>query len=186
MFETFRQDAARWIPPGDIGDPSALTTRRTLTLMRRYTPLRAMAWFRFAAWCRAREIPFLPGLIHRRLIRVYGLHIRPGSEIGGGLYIPHPVGTVLWARRIGANVSVIACATLAERDAEACPEIGDEAYIGSGARVLGGIRIGRGARIGANAVVIQDVPDDATAVGVPARVIKIAGKQVNTHEPPAA
>jgi serine O-acetyltransferase len=52
------------------------------------------------------------------------------------------------------------------------PTIGPRAYIGTGARVLGSVRLGEGARVGANAVVLQDVPDGATAVGVPARIIE--------------
>jgi len=81
------------------------------------------------------------------------------------------VGTVIAPRRIGRNCSIIAAVTIGMRTERAFPDIGDDVFIGAGARVLGGIRIGDRVVIGANAVVIQDVPDGATAVGVPARII---------------
>ena len=77
--------------------------------------------------------------------------------------------------RIGRNCSIIAAVTLGLRNDHTFPSIGDDVFIGAGARVLGGIRIGDGARIGANAVVINDVPAGATAVGVPARVLVPSG-----------
>ncbi|RMD75375.1 MAG: serine acetyltransferase, partial [Chloroflexi bacterium] len=61
------------------------------------------------------------------------------------------------------------------RNEWAFPIIGDEVFIGAGARVLGGITVGDRARIGANAVVTRDVPSGATVVGIPARVVKIDG-----------
>lgn len=67
--------------------------------------------------------------------------------------------------------------TVGMRNEWAFPEIGDDVFIGAGARVLGGIVVGDGARIGANAVVIQDVPAGATVVGIPARVIATAEDQ---------
>jgi serine O-acetyltransferase len=57
------------------------------------------------------------------------------------------------------------------------PVLGDDVFVGAGARVLGGVRVGCRVRIGANAVVVADVPDGATVVGVPARVVKIRGSE---------
>jgi serine O-acetyltransferase len=185
MFETFRQDAARWITPGQIGDPAGVTFKQALKLLWQYMGLRAVAWFRLGTWCKRRRIPFLPGFIQRRILRVYGMEIWIGADIGGGLYVAHPAGTVIAVRRMGRNCSVVASVTFGMRNEWSFPDIGDQVFVGAGARVLGGIRVGDRAVIGANAVVLQEVPDDATAVGVPARVIKIAGRQVS-HEPPAA
>ena len=132
-------------------------------------PLRAMAWFRFGSWCKCKGIPFFPGFTQRQIYARYGLEIVIGSEIGGGLYIAHPIGTVIAAKRMGENCSVIAAVTIGMRNEWAFPNIGDNVFIGAGARVLGGITIGDHAIIGANAVVISDIPAGTTAVGIPAK-----------------
>ena len=173
-FDSFRQDVARWIVPGQVADPSAVTLRRTLVLLFRHLPLRAMLWFRFGSWCKRKSLPFLPSFCQRRITGRYGLEIWIGADVAGGLYTPHPVGTVIAASRIGRNCSVIASVTIGMRNEWAFPEIGDDVFIGAGARVLGGIRVGNGAVVGANAVVIDDVPDGATVVGIPARVIRVS------------
>jgi len=95
-----------------------------------------------------------------------------GIKIGGGLYIPHPNGTVIVAEEIGKNCNIIANVTIGMRNEWTFPIIGDNVFIGAGARILGGIRIGDNSVIGANSVVIQDVPDNTTVVGIPARVVR--------------
>jgi serine O-acetyltransferase len=171
VFELFQQDAQRWVVPGEVAPRPDLTFRRVLALLYRHIPLRAMLWFRIGNWCQRRGIIGLPGIIQRHLYHRYGLDIVIGSEIAGGLYIAHPVGTVIAVDRIGRNCSIIASATLGLRNERAFPTIGDDVFVGAGARVLGGITIGDGARIGANAVVIHDVPAGATAIGIPARIV---------------
>ena len=94
--------------------------------------------------------------------------------VGPGLYIPHPRGMVLVARRVGANCSFIHACTLGMRETWDFPVLGDAVFVGAGARVLGGIRLGDACSVGANAVVIKDVPPGATAVGVPARILASA------------
>ena len=171
MFETFRQDAQRWVVPGDIAPRSAITATSMLRLLYRHVALRATLWFRIGSWCHERGLPGLPSMIQRHLYHAYGLDIVIGSEIAGGFYVAHPVGTVIAVDRIGRNCSIIASVTLGLRNDRAFPNLGDDVFIGAGARILGGVRIGDGARIGANAVVISDVPAGATAVGVPARMM---------------
>ncbi len=181
MWDRFKQDALRWVVPGEVADPSVLTWMLLLQLLLRHPSLRAMAWFRLACWCKAKRIPFVVGTIHRRLFFRFGLEL--GGDIAGGLYIAHPVGTVINARQIGRNCSVIAGVTVGMRNEWVFPVIGDGVFIGAGARVLGDLRVGDNAKIGANAVVLSDIPANATAVGVPARVIKIEGVDttVNGH-----
>jgi serine O-acetyltransferase len=168
---SFRRDVARWIVPQSIGDSDDVSVGLALRLLFRHPPLRAMAWIRFAQWCRARGIRGVGGFVQHRLLRVYGLELAPSTPVGGGLYIAHPVGCVLHAASIGENVTVIGQVTLGYSNDARWPTIGDRAYLGVGARVLGGITVGADARVGANAVVIQDVPAGATAVGIPARVL---------------
>ncbi len=170
----FKQDVQRWVVPQQIADPSEITWGRTLRLLWQYMSLRAMLWYRFGSWCKERRIPMIPGLVQRFLLRFFGLEIWIGAKIGGGLYIAHPVGTVIAVQEMGENCTIVASVTTGMRNEWAFPRIGNNVFIGAGARVLGGIQVGDGAVIGANAVVIHDVPPGATAVGVPAKVIKQA------------
>ena len=178
MFDTFRQDLRRWIIPGQIVGEAALTPGAILRLFWQHMPVRATAFFRLACWLKQHRIPLFPGFLQRLIYCRYGLEIPSGATIGGGLYIAHPVGTSIMPRSIGRNCSIIAAVTIGMRNKHAFPEIGNNVTISAGARVLGGIRVGDDAVIGANAVVIREVPNGGTAVGVPARVIKVYGQPV--------
>lgn len=177
MVKLFQMDAARWVIPQQVADPSQITTGRAVKLLWNWASLRAMAWFRLGSWLKQKHIP-LSGIIQRIITLFYGLEIRVGADYGGGLYIAHPVGTVIAAEKIGKNCTIIASVTIGMRNTWAFPRIGNNVFIGAGARILGDIEIGDGAVIGANAVVIDNVPAGATVVGIPARVIKINGQRV--------
>ena len=182
MFETFKQDIQRWIIPGgvaEMAEPSAVTLRLTLKLLYHNMPLRATAWFRFANWCKQHHIRMLPSIIQRRILRIYGLDIMAGMSVSGGLYIAHSYGVTLCAQHIGRNCSVIGAVTVGMNKEWKFPTIGDNVFIGAGARVLGGICIGDDVKIGANAVVLNDAPDGATLVGIPARIVNIYGERTN-------
>lgn len=127
-----------------------------------------MVWLRFAAAAQQAGIRGVGSWTQRRLLTRFGLEVSPSTSIGGGLYIAHPVGCVLHAASIGTNVTVIGSVTFGTRNDETWPTIGDGAFLGVGARVLGGITIGAHARVGANAVVLTDVAPATTVVGVPA------------------
>lgn len=105
----------------------------------------------------------------------FACDIDPMTEIGPGVYFPHPIGIVIggeWV--IGANVSILQGVTLGRREGEILtgrPRVGDGAVLSVGAKVIGAVDIGDKAQIGANAVVLQPVPAGWTAVGVPARMI---------------
>jgi serine O-acetyltransferase len=101
-----------------------------------------------------------------------------GAYIDGGLYIAHPIGIVSADRQISRNCSIIANVIIGLSNDHALPVKGDIVFLGSGARVLSGINVGDGAVIGANAVVIEDVPPEATVVGVLTKVIRINGERV--------
>ena len=130
-----------------------------------------MAWFRIATLLWRYGVPGFKGWTQRRLLRLYGLELSPGQHIDGGLYVAHPVGCVLFADRIGSNVTVIGQVTFGTRTDGRWPSIGDDVFVGVGARVLGGISIGDRAQIGANAVVVHDVAPGTTVVGIPARPV---------------
>lgn len=169
QWQLFILDAARWVRPERVSDPAEVTPLVLIRLLLRHPPLRALAWFRLGSWFHRCGIPAMPGFVQRRLLRLYGLELSPGADVDGGLYIAHPAGTVVSVERLGRNVSIIAAVTVGTRTDGRWPRIGDDVFIGAGARVLGGIDVGDGASIGANAVVVHDVAPGATVVGVPAR-----------------
>jgi serine O-acetyltransferase len=110
-------------------------------------------------------------LRHRFWSAVCGADIPINARLGGGLLMPHPNGIVVHPdARIGPNCLVFQQVTIGTGPRPGTPVIGGHVDIGAGAKILGGVRIGDHARIGANAVVIDDVPANATATGIPARI----------------
>ena len=101
------------------------------------------------------------------------------KDIGPGLFIEHGGATYISAKSIGANFYINQCATVGYSNYTDAPIIGNNVQVKAGAKVFGACRIGDGAVIGANAVVMKDVPEKATVVGVPGTIIKINGIRVN-------
>ena len=109
---------------------------------------------------------------HRFWSVVAGADIPINSNIEGGLMTPHPNGVVIHPGvQIGPNCLIFQQVTIGTRNGTGVPQIGGHVDIGAGAKILGAIRIGDHARIGANSVVLQDVPERATAVGIPAVIV---------------
>jgi serine O-acetyltransferase len=133
------------------GYQAAETNRPAL---RRWRALWHLCWFR--AWS-----------------VVTGAEIDLGTQIDGGLLIPHPNGIVIHPNAvIGPNCLIFQQVTLgAGGPIPGCPRLGGHVDVGAGAKILGGVTVGDHARIGANAVVLSDVPAGATAVGIPARIV---------------
>ena len=115
-----------------------------------------------------------------------GIEIHPAAKIGEGLFIDHGMGVVIGeTAKIGDNVTIYHGVTLGGVSAKPGirhPQIGDEVIIGSGAALLGAIEVGAGARIGSNAVVVKNVPANATMVGVPARNVSDECKNAEAGE----
>ncbi len=173
MYGTFHEDLQYWVGLwSEIpGKKASLLDR--IRLVWTHQPLQATGLLRLSALCSRRRIPLLPGILRRLNITLYGLDVVATIPIGGGLYLPHTVGTVIMAERIGRNVTIVSNVTIGMRhQAFDFPVIGNDVFIGAGARILGGVTIGDGASIGANAVVLTDVPPGATAVGIPAKIVK--------------
>lgn len=96
------------------------------------------------------------------------------ADFGPGFVLIHPVGVVInSAVKGGRNVWLESSVVIGDNRG-ACPALADDVFVGSGAKIIGGVRIGNRARVGANAVVLRDVPDGATAVGIPARCVGAA------------
>jgi serine O-acetyltransferase len=118
-------------------------------------------------------------LRHRFWSAVSGADIPLDSHIDGGFLMPHPNGIVIHPEaKIGPNCLFFQQVTIGTGPRPGTPVISGHVDIGAGARILGGITIGAHARIGANAVVIDDVPEKATAVGIPAKMIRNQNKEL--------
>lgn len=122
------------------------------------------------------RIPLLPSLINKLFIRLpFGCQIGVGTKIGKKVDLGYGgLGIVIHERAVvGNNVNIGTCVTIGGTTKKnKVPVIGDYTIISSGAKILGPIKIGKNCVIGANAVVVNDIPDNSLAVGVPAKVIK--------------
>lgn len=173
MFNNFRIDLEQYFE-GDYSPRRIFYAIFEMSLW-------AIAIFRFAKW--AQRIPIFP--IRFLFLLVYfflykfseaftGIRISAESEIGPGLVI-HNFGGVLIKGNIGRNCVVVQGAQIVSRAdgrGRGWPTLGDNVYVGSGAKILGGVTIGNRVRIGANAVVMKDVPDDSVVMPPEPRIIK--------------
>ncbi len=115
-----------------------------------------------------------------------GIEIHPGAKIGSGLFIDHGMGIVVGETAvIGNNCTIYHGVTLGgtgHGKGKRHPTIGDNVLIGAGAKLLGPFRVGDNAMIGANAVVLSEVPNRATVVGIPGKIVRIDGKPMSHAE----
>jgi serine O-acetyltransferase len=100
-------------------------------------------------------------------------------EIGPGLYIQHGFATIISAKRIGVNCWINQQVTIGYSNRHDAPTLGDNVTVHAGAKVIGAVTVGNNARIGANAVVVKDVPENVTVIGVPARIVRRDGTRTN-------
>ena len=165
-------------------DPAA---KSTLSIILTYPGVKAVFFYRIANFFHLAGFQLLAKIISQ-LIRFFtGIEIHPGAKIGKNLFIDHGMGVVIGeTSEIGNNVTIYHAVTLGgispsidserQRHEKRHPTIGNDVVIGSGAQIIGPIKVGNGSRIAANAVVVNDVPEDATMVGVPAKIIKTGNK----------
>ncbi len=169
LFQTIKQDfATPW-----RNDP-AITSK--LELITNYPGVWAIVMYRIAhrMYTKGWKIParMLMGITQI----ITNIDIHPAARIGQRVFIDHGFGVVIGETAVVEDdVLIYQGVTLGgvslERNVKRHPTVKSGAVIGGGAKVLGNIEIGRNARVGANSVVIKPVPDDSTAVGIPARVI---------------
>lgn len=178
MFENVREDirlGAEWhsLPKvRRIAGPRAEVT----AVLILSSELQTVLVYRLQAWLRGQGIPLLPNLLRRLTMLMAGVSIGDRVTIGPGLLLNHGHVVIDGETSIGRECSIAPFVTIGLNTGG--PDVSFEGpiieqfvFIGTGAKILGRVRIGYNARIGANAVVLTDVPDDCTAVGVPARVI---------------
>ncbi len=131
--------------------------------------------YRLARWFMHRHIPFV-GAVIQRFVEVWtGISLPPEATIGPGLLIQHFGGIVInGSAVIGSDCTFHHGVTIGNRvPGGPSPRVGNRVMVGVGAVVLGGITIGDDVEIGANAVVVASIPNDAVAVGIPARVVRV-------------
>ncbi len=129
------------------------------------------------------HIPVVPRLLSLFVRWWTGIEIHPAAKIGAGFFVDHGAGVVIGeTAEIGENVTLFHGVTLGatgnEKSHKRHPTLGDNIFVGSGAKLLGPITVGSNSKIGANSVVLRDVPEGATVTGVRARVVKLGGSPV--------
>ena len=153
--------------------------RRALLRMCLSDGSTAQILYRLMRYCQTGRLRPVAMVVYRLNAALGHAVIGRGAEFGPGLVILHSYGIVINSEvRAGRNLVLEHGVTIGAEKGRS-PVLGDNVFIGAGAKIIGAVRIGSDVKIGANAVVTRDLPDGATAVGVPARVIKIYGQRVD-------
>lgn len=175
VFERLKEDIA----VTRERDPAA---RSSMEVMLLYTGFKAVRSHRKANWFYRHNMPFIARWISQRCLKRTNIEIHPGATIGRRLFIDHGTGVVIGeTTEIGDDCTIYQGVTLGgtgKDKGKRHPTLGNHVMVGSGAKVLGPIRIGDNVRIAAGAVVLADIPDNCTAVGVPARVVRRNGAKI--------
>ncbi len=178
MFAHFREDIACVFDR----DPAARTTWEVLTC---YPGFHALTLHRLSHWLWGRRLHWFARAVSHFTRWITGVEIHPGATIGRRVFIDHGMGVV-----IGETAEIMNDCTLYHgvtlggtswNKGKRHPTLMPGVVVGAGAKVLGPITIGPGAKVGSNAVVVRDVPEGATAVGIPARIVE-PGRDQARHE----
>ncbi len=168
MFKNIRED----IHSVFERDPAA---RNVLEIIFCYPGLHALWIYRIAHWFWISKLYFLGRLTSHIGRFLTGVEIHPGAKIGRKFFIDHGIGVVIGeTAEIGDNVTLYHGVTLGGvtwDKVKRHPTLGDNVVIGSGAKILGPFTVGKGAKIGSNSVVVREVPENATVVGIPGRIV---------------
>ncbi|BAC12054.1 serine O-acetyltransferase [Oceanobacillus iheyensis HTE831] len=160
-------------------DPAA---RTYVEVMLTYSGLHAVWSHRVAHWFYNKRLLFIARVISQISRFITGIEIHPGAKIGQRLFIDHGMGVVIGETcEIGNNVTIFQGVTLGgtgKEKGKRHPTLKDNALIATGAKVLGAITIGENSKVGGGSVVLKDVPDNSTVVGVPGQVVVQDGKRV--------
>ncbi len=160
-------------------DPAASSTAEVLLL---YSGLHALWAHRLSHKLYKKNMRFSARLVSQAAKAVTGIEIHPGATIGKNLFIDHGTGVVIGeTAEIGDNCTLYQGVTLGgtgKDTGKRHPTLGNNVMVGAGAKVLGPFKVGDGSKIAANAVVLDEVPENSTAVGIPAKVVRRNNKRV--------
>lgn len=176
MFERLKEDIAAVKEK----DPAA---RSSLEIYFLYPGFKAVRRHRRAHWFYRKGFFFIARWISQRTVRKTGIEIHPAAKLGRRVFIDHGTGVVIGATaEVGDDTVIYQGVTLGgtgKDTGKRHPTIGKNVMIGAGAKVLGPITVGDNSRIAAGSVVLHDVPENSTAVGTPARVVRRNGVKVS-------
>lgn len=155
-------------------DPAARTKLEVFLL---YPSIHARLAHMISHFLYKKNLLFLARLISQIARVLTGIEIHPGATLGAGILIDHGMGVVIGeTAELGDRITIYHGTTLGgtgKEKGKRHPTVGDNVVIGAGSKVLGNIKIGSNYKIGANSVVLDDVPEGATVVGIPGKVVKI-------------
>ena len=165
-------------------DPAA---KSVLSIVLTYPGVKAVFFHKISHFFYVAGFDLIARIISQTVRFFTGIEIHPGAKIGKNLFIDHGMGVVIGeTSEIGDNVTIYHAVTLGgsspsidserQRQEKRHPTIGNDVVIGSGAQIIGPVNVGNCARIAANAVVVKDVPENATMVGIPAKAVKLENK----------
>lgn len=153
-------------------DPAITSTFEALL----YPSFKALVYYKIAHYFYKRKHYFIARFLSERAKRKTGIEIHPGARIGKGLFIDHGTGVVIGETAvIKDNVTMFHGVTLGgtgKEKGKRHPTIGNNVFIGCGAKILGNIEIGDNTKIGANAVILKNTPANVTVVGIPGQIVK--------------
>lgn len=174
LGETLRAYQAR--------DPAA---RSRLEIFLLYQGVHAVIYHRAAHFFYRHGMKFIARVISQWSRFWTGIEIHPGAKIGRRLVIDHGMGIVIGeTAEIGDDCLLYHGVTLGgtgKDSGKRHPTLGNNVMVSTGAKVLGPFKVGDNARIAANAVVLQEVPENATAVGIPAQIVRVQGEKVRKY-----
>jgi len=165
-------------------DPAA---KSVLEILLCYSGLHALWFYRLNHWLWNHRMRLLSRWLSQVARLLTGIEIHPAAQIGRRLFIDHGMGVVIGETTvIGDDVTLYQGVTLGgtgKEKGKRHPTIGNSVVVGAGARILGNIRVGDNCRVGAGSVVLRDVPDNSTIVGVPGHIVLRAGQRVVITDP---
>ena len=174
MFKSMRADLDSYLER----DPAA---RSRLEVFLLYSGYKAVRKYRRAHWFYTHNMKMIARYLSQRARHKTGVEIHPGATIGKGLVIDHGMGVVIGETTvIGDDCLIYQGATLGgtgKDHGKRHPTLGNNVMVGAGARVLGPFKVGDNSRIASGAVVLSEIPPNSTAVGVPARIVRINGER---------
>ena len=164
-------------------DPAAKSDVEILFL---YSGVHALLAYRVSHKLYVSKHYFSARLVSQVARLLTGIEIHPGAKIGRGLFIDHGMGVVIGeTAEIGNNCTLYQGVTLGGTGKDVGkrhPTLGDNVMVGAGAKILGPFKIGSGTKIASGAVVLEEIPENSTAVGIPARVVRKGGKKPDTMD----